>query len=135
MYDNDMYRTFKDRKVRYNSIFTFKKQNKDYLVPFNRANFVWCYSDSFSLTFNIDDPDSELDNLPEDTIAHITFYDFRFENLYELEQQWKNPVIVDIDKETSLLFKRGIYYCSIILKYDEKNITVIPSENCIIEVI
>lgn len=135
MYDNDMYRTFANDRVRYNSVFTFKKQNKDYLVPFNRANFVWNCDNSVVLTFNILDPDSELADLPQYTTAHIVFYNFRFEDIYEMEQSWENPVVVELDKETSSLFKKGIYYCSIMLNYDEESITVIPSENCIIEVI
>lgn len=135
MYDNDMYRTFSKSKIRYNSIFTFEKQNKDYLVPFNKSNFTWCYSDSLPLKFTILDPDEQLKDIPEYAVTQIIFYDFRFEKIYEVEQSWANPLTVDIDKDTSLLFKKGIHYCSVTVSYDDTVLTVIPSESCIIEVI
>lgn len=134
MYDNDMYRTFSNDRVRYHFIFSFKKQNKDYLAPFNKANFAWNCGDSVSLTFTILDPDKELEGLPDYTVANITFYNFRFESIYEFEESWENPLTVTLDKETSSSFNKGIYYCSLVLNYDEETITVIPSENCVIEV-
>lgn len=121
----DMYKDFSDESLTYY-----------YDTVFNgdvNAMFEWSYGDTTSLTFTFEEEDVSVNSE-----AEITFYDFRYEELYKInvplgiegeqpivgqaitgtavvggsESSIQTTITLDIDAELSKTFKRGVYYCS-----------------------
>ena len=157
MYNNDMYKTFKDENIIYDYTFSFERQNKDYLVNYNNAKFGWDYGNTVSVVFKFVEPEDYDPNLvsskyppeiiiptPEDGISGIfkvRFFNFRFEEIFEhefvpnIDSEESSELTVNIDEETSkTVFKKGIYYCSVENVHIDHSKTLLAPENCILYV-
>lgn len=133
---NDMYNDFFDTDFTYYFPDSFKDKTRDYLTPNVEPRVTWYEGDTEALSFPLD----ASFELSEDETVQIMFFNFRheliacFEN-NEIEQSEDTDdceFIVKLTKETTKLFKKGIYYYCIKILNGENIITFEDSKDNLI---
>lgn len=94
----------------------------------------WSYGDTIS--FNISELLNTID-LQDDgsRIIDVTFYNFRYEPILNYQTEESTDIILDISaKESSEIFKKGLYYCQIKVLDNDTTTTILKGSNYCIEV-
>lgn len=123
---NDMYDTFDHESLRYDYPINFIKRNKRYLCPKRFSSYSWNYGDTVDFVSPLFKKDVEVDeNFLEGKQIVVKFFNFRRELIYERtfvencneihieEKVIVIPLTADVSKN---IFKKGSYFCKIIIE-------------------
>lgn len=103
-------------------------------------DYHWNASSNPSTTIVIPVTNTVWNKATEDITVDInfifTFYNFRFEEVFQTEVSLSDETAVIIDEDTSAsTFLKGVYYCKVQAIYDDgKKLTIVPPEDCLIYV-
>ena len=138
---NDMYNNYHCCTIPYDYPYSFEERNKIYLQCKQIPYWIWNEFDTTSISFDIKKllkhcccyPEIEFDDIdPEKNKFHFTFYNFRYEMLFEVDKEITETVSIEITKDISeQYFPSGIYFCSLVLQSieeDENEIVDDPEE-------
>ena len=127
---NDMYNDYHCCTIPYDYPYSFEERNKIYLQCKQIPYWIWNEFDTTSISFDIKKllkhcccyPEIEFDDIdPEKNKFHFTFYNFRYEMLFEVDKEITETVSVEISKDISeKYFPSGIYFCSLVLQSIEE---------------
>lgn len=146
---NDMYLDYWCQPFPYDYPYSFEEHNKIYLQGKIIPYWIWNEFDTVTITFNIPNlikccrcyPELNFEDIdPQTHYFEITFYNFRYEELYSVQKDITEEVSVEILKEDSeKYFPSGVYYCSLILKSLEDDSaeavrTIVNKEYCLLYV-
>lgn len=102
-------------------------------VAISDSTFMWLVDDEFSynplgnkkIYFNV------TDYLSGKEIT-ATFFNFRNEIIYQVKVPSSTTVSIPIDEETTKLFVKGVYSCSLVLFDAEQSsaVTILDNEDC-----
>lgn len=138
---NDMYNNYHCCTIPYDYPYSFEERNKIYLQCKQIPYWIWNEFDTTSISFDMKKllkhcccyPEIEFDDIdPEKNKFHFTFYNFRYEMLFEVDKEITETVSIEITKDISeQYFPSGIYFCSLVLQSieeDENEIVDDPEE-------
>lgn len=99
--------------------------------------YYWHYGDAINLDFSIegevtldDGTYITANDFLKDKLYTIKLYDFRLNEIYTQAGKSSTNIVLNIDKNLSSKFVRGVYYCSLQISGKEFQETLFSPQDC-----
>ena len=134
----DMYNNYSNQYLPYNYPTNFFLRNKSYLKPKSVMSMCWDVGETPLLSFNLNDLNRDNLNLSDGYTFILSFQNFRLEDIYsedvDSSQLDQGILNLQVTKEITGLFTKGIYYCTIRAYKDDLVYTLLNPEQYQIQV-